>query len=204
MSGPWANARTGTIELQRSDYATPTTVGLLKEYLEYLEEIADDSESEAEDPLNELQEFGSLANFWLLGDFLQSRTITKAVMEEFEEKSEEIELLDEDMFNAWWAVLENQPAFDKLRGMMLALFVASEAFQEKESRHAMMAALSPAAQEAIVDELMRQHKDVHDEVRDGARELDEYIDDAEGVEVLTKLRQRVDKKVVAEDFLKTY
>lgn len=91
-----------------------------------------------------------------------------------------------------------------LRGMMLALFVASEAFQEKNSRHEMMRALSPAAQEAVVDELMRQHDDVHQEVRDGAERLEEYIDDDEGVEELTRLRRRVNTKVVASDFYKTY
>ncbi|KAI7774089.1 hypothetical protein LA080_009292 [Diaporthe eres] len=49
--------------------------------------------------------------------------------------------------------------FDMLRGMMLALLVASEAFQKKSSRHEMMRELLSAAQEAVVDELMRQHDD---------------------------------------------
>lgn len=103
MSGPWANARTGVIELQKSDHATPETVGLFKQYLEFLEDGPD-----GEDPLNELEDFGSLANFWLLADFLQSKKITKAIMKEFELKAEDFELLDADMFNSWWAVLENR------------------------------------------------------------------------------------------------
>lgn len=70
-----------------------------------------------------------------------------------------------------------EPPFDMLRGMMLALFVASDAFQEKDSRHQLIRALSPAAQEAVVDKLMRQHNDVHEEVRDGAKRLEELFDD---------------------------
>lgn len=199
MAGPWTNARTGVIELQQSDHATPDTVGLFKQYLEYLEDGPD-----GEDPLNELEDFGSLANFWLLADFLQSKKITRAIMKEFELKAEEFELLDADMFTSWWAVLENQPSFDMLRGMMLALFVASDAFTDKDSRHEIMRALPPAAQEAVVDELMRQHDDVHAEVRRGARRLEEYIEDDEGLEELTELRRRATTKVVARDFYKQY
>lgn len=121
MSGPWANAHTGTIELQESDHATPATVGLLKEYLDYLGGLPNGEG----DPFNYPEDFGSLANIWLFGNFLQR---------------ENIKLPDGDMFNAGWEVLENQPAFDKLWGLMIVLFVASDAFREKESRHAMMAA----------------------------------------------------------------
>lgn len=89
---------------------------------------------------------------------------------------------------------------------MLALFVASEAFQKKNSRHQLMRALSPVAQEAVVDELMRQHDDVHQEVSDGARRLEEYFedDDDEALNELTRLRRRVNTKVVASDFYKKY
>lgn len=199
MSGSWVNARTGIIELEKSDYATPETVGLFKEYVEYLVDLPD-----GEDPLNELEDFGSLANFWLFADFLQSRKITKAIMKEFEQKAEDIELLDAEMFNNWWDVLKDQPSFDMIRGMMLALLVASETFKEKGSRHELMRALSPAAQEAVVDELMRQHDDVHQEVRIGARRLEEYIDDDEGLSELTSLRRKATTKVVAKDFYKVY
>lgn len=199
MSGSWANARTGIIELEKSDYATPETVGLFTEYVKYLVDLP-----HSEDPLNELEEFGTLANFWLFADFLQSRKITKAVMKEFEEKAEDIELMDADMFNTWWDALKDQPSFDMLRGMMLALLVASETFKEKDSRHEFMRALSPAAQEAVVDELMRQHKDVHKEVEVGAQRLEEYIDDDEGLDELTSLRKKATTKVVAKDFYKVY
>ncbi|KAG6358496.1 hypothetical protein INS49_014380 [Diaporthe citri] len=110
-------------------------------------------------------------------------------------KAEEIKLLNAEMFTSWWEVLENQPSFNMLRGMMVALFVASDAFNGKDSRHELMRALSPAAQEAVVDELMRQHDDVHQEVRDGAVRLEEYIDDDEGIEELTRIRRRVSTKV---------
>lgn len=52
-------------------------------------------------------------------------------MEEFELKAEDMDLLDTDIFNVWWTVLEGQVSFGELGGMMLALLIASEAFKEK-------------------------------------------------------------------------
>jgi len=202
MSGPWANAQTGTIVLARSDFATPKTVGFLKEYLDYLEEIANGGGGD-DDPLDDIYEFGPLANFWMLADYLGSEKIANAIMAEFQLKAGEIEELDEDTFMEWWEVLEDQPSFDALRGVMVALFVVSGDFQNKETRDAMMRALPADARVAVVDELIRQHDNTQHKFKLGAGRLDEVVD-GDGYVELNKLRGKITTKVDATDFYKAY
>lgn len=107
VTGPWTNSATGVVELEESDHASLYNVDMFIRYIEYFE-----SGPDGEDSLHELEDFGALANLWLFADFLQSRRITKAIMEESELKAEDMELLDAEMFNTWWTVLENQPPFE--------------------------------------------------------------------------------------------
>lgn len=206
LTGGFMNANTAVIELEESDYAIPATVDLMRQYLEwrqYVDIHAGTDVDLPDDPIQELEHFGELANFWLLADYLQSRTITNAIMEEFESRADDFELLNEELFKLWWEKLENQPAWDALRGFMLASFVASDAIQKPDSRRATISRLPFSAQMAIVDEIIRQRDDVRTELRSGLDRLQDHIDD-QGSEELGRIRALADKKVAARDYFKSY
>lgn len=70
-------------------------------------------------------------------------------MKEFELKAEDTELLDVNIFNVWWTVLEGQASFGELHEIMLALLVASEAFKEKGNRHELLGQGEFASDECV-------------------------------------------------------
>ncbi|KAG8169369.1 hypothetical protein KVR01_000114 [Diaporthe batatas] len=206
LTGGFMNANTAVILLEESDYAIPANVALLQQHLEwrqYVDIHADTDVDLPDDPIQELEHFGELANFWLLADYLQSRTITNAIMEELESRADDFELLNEELFRLWWEKLAHQPAWDALRGVMLALFVASDSIQDAASRHATMPRLPVSAQMAIVDEILRQRDDARIELRSGLERMGDYVDD-EGSEELHNIRALADKKVAASDYFKPY
>lgn len=207
MDDKWPNSQPGIVELEESDYATPGTVKLLQDYFEYLDDIAVNAGTDNElepDPLESFEDFGGLANLWLSADYIQSQSITNAIMEEFEQRAADFELLDRDMFIRWWVKLENQPTWDVLRDAMLAFFVASDAIQEAESRHSIFSKLPASAKMAVVDELIRQRDDVRGELSSGLERLEGLVDDAGFKRELNTIRALADKKVAASDYYKSY
>ncbi|POS75419.1 hypothetical protein DHEL01_v206190 [Diaporthe helianthi] len=206
MTGHFTNANSEIVELEESDYATPATVDLLREYLEWRQHVDIHAGTDVDlpdDPIQELEHFGELANFWLLADYLESSTITNAIMEEFENRADDFELLSEEIFILWWDKLVLQRAWDALRGVMLALFVASDAIQEPAKRHITMQRLPVSARMAIFDEMIRQRDDVLKELRSGLGRLEDHVDD-EGSEELKRIRALAGKKVAARDYSKSY
>ncbi|KAI7781808.1 hypothetical protein LA080_014298 [Diaporthe eres] len=68
--------------------------------------------------------------------------------------------MTKDNFPFWWNETDDRPSFDNLRRIMVAMLVESENVEDDTSRHELMPSLPADAQQAIVDELMRQHRDV--------------------------------------------
>lgn len=199
MSGPWANASTGVVELEEDDHATPYTVRTFIQYLEY----ADDPEGA--DPLDEISDFDTFAEVWLFADYIQSNLLANAVMDEIASKADGSDemWMSVGSFKFWWRETDARPSLANLRGIMLAMLVDSGHFKEAARRHELMASLPADAQQAVVDELMRQHRDVLSEISSGGAILQEHLS-ARGRRELAQLRARVDQHVVAKDYYAEY
>lgn len=203
MSGPWANASTGVVKLEEGDNASPYNVKTFIKYVKYLE-----NPLEEVDPLNEIDDFDTFAELWLFADYIQSRELANAIMDEIVSKASEDDDSDsmavtKEIFLFWWNETDGRPSFAKLRGLMVAMLVASDIVQEDTRRHELMLALPADAQQAIVDEIMRQHRDLKHEIQDGDPKLRDQLSPA-GERVLDQIRARMAQKVVAEDFHATY
>lgn len=199
MRGPWANARTGVVELEEGDHASPYNVDMFIRYVEYAQEPEGN-----EDPLDEINsnDFDTFAELWLFADYIQSNTLANAIMNEIASNQDEMEMTKET-FSYWWHETDARPSFANLRGIMVAMLVASSSIQDDASRHELMPSLPADAQQAIVDELMRQHRDVKEEIEEGTEELSGHLS-AEGRAALGRLRARMAQKVVADDFYAEY
>lgn len=203
MSGPWANARTMVVELEEGDNASPYNVGIFIKYVEYLR-----NPLEEVDPLNDIDDFNTFAELWLFADYIQSNTLANAIMDEIVSKASEDDDSDDmamtkETFLFWWNETDGRPSFAKLRGLMVAMLVASDIVQEDTRRHELMLALPADAQQAIVDEIMRQHRDLKYEIQEGDPKLRDHLSPA-GERVLDQIRARMAQKVVAKDFHATY
>lgn len=200
MSGPWANARTMVVQLEEGDNASPFTVDMFIRYVEY----AEDPEG-GDDPLDEINDFDTFAKLWLFADYIQSNTLANAIMDEIASKadgSDEMSM-SKETFLFWWNETDGRPSFANLRGIMVAMLVESGNVREDIRRHELMPSLPADAQQAIVDEIMRQHQDLKSEIEEGDPKLREHLD-AAGRNVLDRIRSRMSQKVVAEDFYAAY
>ncbi|KAG6361399.1 hypothetical protein INS49_009626 [Diaporthe citri] len=200
MSGPWANARTGVVELEEGDHASPYNVDMFIRYVEY----AEDPEGEV-DPLDEINDFNTFAKLWLFADYIQSNTLANAIMDQIAGEADGSDgmLMSKEDFMFWWNETDARPSFANLRGIMVAMLVESGNIQDDTSRHELMPLLPADAQQAIVDELMRQHRDVKYEIEEGAEKLRDHLS-AQGRRVLNQIRTRMDQKVVGEDYHAAY
>lgn len=68
--------------------------------------------------------------------------------------------------------------FVNLRGIMVAMLVESGHVQRDTRRHELTPSLPVDAQQAIVDEIMRQHRDLKNEIEEGDPELREHLSPA--------------------------
>lgn len=200
MSGPWANSRTGVVELEEGDHATPDTVRMFIRYLEY----AADPEG-GDDPLDEIDDFDTYAKVWLFADYIQSNLLANAIMDEIASKADGSDemWMSVGSFKFWWHETDARPSLANLRGVMLAMLVNSGHFTEDARRHELMASLPADAQQAVVDEFMRQHRDVVSEISSADAVLREHLD-AEGRRELSELRARMNQQVVAADYYAKY
>lgn len=65
--------------------------------------------------------------------------------------------------------------FAKLRGLMVAMLVESGHVQGDTRRHEFTPSLPADSQQAIVDEIVRQHRDLKHEIEEGDPELREHL-----------------------------
>lgn len=65
--------------------------------------------------------------------------------------------------------------FANLRGLMFASLVESGNVQRDTRRHELTPPLPADAQQAVIDEIMRQHRDLRNEIEEGDPELREHL-----------------------------
>lgn len=65
--------------------------------------------------------------------------------------------------------------FANLRGLMVATLVESGNVQRDIRRHELTPPLPAGAKQAVVDETMRQHRDLKNEIEEGGPELREHL-----------------------------
>lgn len=200
MSGPWANASTGVVELEEGDNASPHNVDVFIKYVEYAE-----NPLEEVDPLDDIDDFDTFAELWLFADYIQSKKLANAIMKVIVSRADESDevAMSKETFLFWWNETDGRPSFANVRGLMVAMLVESGNIQEDARRHELMLALPADAQQAVVDEIMRQHKDFKNEIEEGDPELREHLSPA-GERVLDQIRTRMSQKVVSKDFYVSY
>lgn len=79
------------------------------------------------------------------------------------------------------------PSFRNLRSIMVTMLVESGTIQDNTSHHELIQTPAADAQQAIVDEIMRQHKDMKREVKEGDPKLRPHLS-ATGKVELSQLR----------------
>lgn len=205
MSGAWANSSTGVVELEESDHASPYNVDMFVRYIDYAEDPLGEGIDDKFDPLDEIDDFDTFAELWLFADYIQSNTLANAIMDEIASKadgSDEMSM-SKETFIFWWNETDDRPSFANLRAIMVAMLVESDNVQRASLRHELMPCLPHDAQQAVVDEIMRQHRDLKDEVENGTRALRPHLS-AAGTAALTRMRSRMSQKVVGEDYYAAY
>lgn len=111
---------------------------------------------------------------------------------------------------------QNQRVLFNLRGIMVAMLVESGHVQRDIRRHELTPSLPVDAQQAIVDEIMRQHRDLKNEIEEGDPELREHLSSAvrgplfqlrvgprlgSGNDVRERLTRTITRRRIPSDFL---